>query len=80
MSIKISCLLGLAALALCACDEPVPREIVTVQFDPNDYNQDEVDDAGRSQCQAKGFRSAIPYYRQPNMSASPWGYRNYACY
>jgi hypothetical protein len=68
------------AVAACQPRYAEPLDVVTVQYDPNDYDQTEIGRAAQAQCEAKGFTYARPYFAQPNMDAAPWGYRTFACY
>ena len=76
-------LLAIAALTLGACATgPIgePKEIVSVQYDPNNYDQTEVERAALAQCKAKNYRYAVPHAAQPNMQTSSWTYKTFGCY
>ncbi|MEM9989470.1 MAG: hypothetical protein AAF723_08120 [Pseudomonadota bacterium] len=74
----------IATFTLMACATSSPegptREVVTVQFDANDYDQSEMRRAAISQCQAKGYAYAAPHNVQPNMNSGGWSYKAYSCY
>lgn len=70
--------LGVSA---CATDDYIgPPVTVTVQYDPNDFQQSELVRAARAQCEAKGYLDAGPSIDQPNMNSSGWGYKTFSCY
>ncbi len=76
--------LGASTLALGACGTTrpsgPPQEIVSVQYDANNFDQSEIDRAALAQCRAKGYRYAVPYAGQPNMQSNGWNYKTFACY
>ncbi|WP_148235257.1 hypothetical protein [Parvularcula bermudensis] len=57
-----------------------PNAVVTVQYDPDNYNQSELYAAGTNQCRAKGYVRATPAPQQPALSAAGWEYRTFRCY
>lgn len=73
---------GLGALALASCRTTTPveqGEIVTIQYDPTNYDQTRTTAAAVKQCRAKGYATAVPHSQQPQMSTSRWGYQNFLC-
>lgn len=73
---------ALSALALSACQSTslVPETTVSVQFDPDDYDELEMRQAAISMCRAKGYDTAEVYMAQPTMTRQGWNYRTYGCY
>lgn len=71
---------GALLLAGCVATPPATElEIVTIQYDPNNYNQTRATASAVQQCRAKGYATAVPHSQQPMMSQSRWGYQNFAC-
>ncbi len=75
-----SAFVAAALLAACASTPQAPGVVVTVPYDPANYDDRAIQEAATEQCQAKRYRVALPYPQQPNMSASPWGYKAFGCY
>ncbi len=73
---------ALAAVSLSACMSPNtgPKDYVTVKYDPNDYDQSNLQRLATAQCRAKGYSAAGPSYAQPNMDAANWSYQSFGCY
>lgn len=73
---------ALAAVALAGCQTTRASselgEIVTVQYDPNNYDQTRTAASAQSQCRAKGYASATPYGQQPT-NRQGWAYKTFAC-
>lgn len=73
---------AVAALTLAGCTTMTPQgevgEIVTVQYDPNNYDQVRTAADATAQCRAKGYAKAVPYGQQPT-TRQGWGYRTFAC-
>jgi len=69
-----------ATLAGCVTTPPAAEygEIVTVQYDPNNYDQTRTAASAQSQCRAKGYATAVPYGQQPT-TRQGWAYRTFAC-
>ena len=73
---------AIGALLLSGCitnKAAMAPEIVTIQYDPNNYNQTRATASAVEQCRAKGYATAVPHSQQPMMSQSRWGYQNFAC-
>lgn len=54
-------------------------EIVTIQYDPDNYDQTRTTAAAVRQCRAKGYSDAIPHTQQPTLNRSTWGYQAFMC-
>ena len=74
---------AIAALSVTGCvttnSAATQGEIVTVQYDPDDYSQTNNTADAIQQCRAKGYADAVPHRQQPNMSRSTWGYQTFIC-
>lgn len=74
---------AVAALALTGCATTVygqPETTVSVQFDPDDFDEAQMRRDAIAMCAAKGYSTAAPYTAQPTMARGTWDYRTYGCY
>lgn len=74
--IALGCVFGLMG---CMAPASNSERIVTIQFDPADYDQTQNDENAQEQCQARNFRHAVQYYEQPRMTSSVFQYQAYYC-
>ncbi|WOI52313.1 hypothetical protein [Parvularcula sp. LCG005] len=87
VSMKVTKALGLfcalcSLVAVGACTTTVgePKDVVSVQYDPNNYDQKEIERAALAQCRAKNYSYAAAYAAQPNMVSNGWTYKTFGCY
>lgn len=71
--------LGAIVLAGCQTAPTVSSEVVTMQYDPKNYDQTRTTSDAVKQCRAKGYATAVPDRQQPTMRRSRWGYQNFLC-
>ncbi|MGV6820428.1 MAG: hypothetical protein ACWA5T_08010 [Parvularcula sp.] len=73
-------MVGLGAAACATSPYGVPETTVSVQFDPDDFDEAEMRESAISMCRAKGYQTAAPYTAQPTMARGTWDYKTFGCY